>query len=52
MIFAEAIDRLVRAGKSPLIWQSMQLTGATAGNVERQRVYHRTRLGYATDPEQ
>jgi uncharacterized phosphosugar-binding protein len=46
MIFADAVERLESAGKSPLMWQSMQLTGAMVGNLERQRGYHRNRIGY------
>ena len=51
MIFAESVDRLVASGKLPLLWQSMQLTGATPSNIERQNAYHRTRLGYTLEPE-
>ncbi|MEA2585832.1 MAG: hypothetical protein QOF33_3917 [Thermomicrobiales bacterium] len=46
MILAEAIDRLGKAGKTPLMWESMQLTGAMTGNLERRRAYHRTGKGF------
>jgi uncharacterized phosphosugar-binding protein len=51
MILAEAIDRLQQAGKTPLMWESMQLTGATAGNLERRAEYHRTGRGIVSETE-
>jgi uncharacterized phosphosugar-binding protein len=45
MIIAEAVDLLGKAGKTPLMWESMQLTGAMAGNLERRSAYLRTGSG-------
>lgn len=52
MIIAEAVARLQEKGKPPLMWQSMQMTGATAGNMQRLAGYQRTRLGYVTETDQ
>jgi uncharacterized phosphosugar-binding protein len=49
MIVAEAVARLVAAGKPPLLWQSMQVTGATARNTALLGTYHSTHIGYQAD---
>jgi uncharacterized phosphosugar-binding protein len=51
MILAEAVARLIAAGKTPLLWQSMQMTGATARNTALLSAYHRSRIGYRTGPD-
>jgi hypothetical protein len=43
------VARLVAAGKTPLLWQSMQVTGATARNTALLGAYHSTHIGYQTD---
>jgi uncharacterized phosphosugar-binding protein len=52
MIIAEAIERLVAAGKPPLLWQSMQVTGANARNMALLSNYHLTHLGYEAVPDE
>ncbi|HEY7036717.1 MAG TPA: hypothetical protein VH482_35645 [Thermomicrobiales bacterium] len=49
MIVAEAVARLAAAGQPPLLWQSMQVTGATARNTALLAAYHSTHVGYQTD---
>jgi len=51
MILPEAVDRLEAVGKTPSMWQSMQMPGATAGNLARLGAYRRTHIGYATGSE-
>jgi hypothetical protein len=46
MIFASAADRLIAAGAPPLMWQAIQLAGATEYNHENLRRYRETGLGY------
>jgi hypothetical protein len=46
---AEAVARLAAAGQPPLLWQSMQVTGATARNTALLAAYHSTHVGYQTD---
>src|SRR5215204_1016603 len=45
MILSEAVDLLGKAEKTPLMWESMQLTGAMVGSLERRSAYHRTGSG-------
>jgi len=51
MIVAEAVARLVAAGKPPLLWQSMQVTGAHTRNKDLLSTYHSTHIGYEAVPE-
>lgn len=46
MIVAEAVARLVAAGTPPLLWQSMQVTGATVRNNALLNAYHSNHIGY------
>jgi uncharacterized phosphosugar-binding protein len=49
MILAEATDRLIKLGKPPLFWQSMQIPGATPRNLALLDQYRRSRIGYLSD---
>jgi uncharacterized phosphosugar-binding protein len=49
MVVAEAVARLAATGKTPLLWQSMQVTGATARNDALLATYHATHVGYRID---
>lgn len=46
MIFARATELLCERGTPPLIWDSMQMPGVHAENLERFAGYRATRLGY------
>jgi uncharacterized phosphosugar-binding protein len=46
MIFAEAIERLLGEGKTPLIWQSMLVPGAQDRNERLRSAYRAGRIGY------
>lgn len=52
MVIAEAVARLVAVGKTPLLWQSMQVTGATARNTALLDAYHSSHIGYQTDGDE
>jgi uncharacterized phosphosugar-binding protein len=47
LIMAEALALLNERGTPPLMWESMQITGAMTGNLERLGAYRRTGLGIA-----
>jgi uncharacterized phosphosugar-binding protein len=51
MILAEALELLKERGKPPLMWESMQITGAMTGNLERLGQYRRTGAGYSSGTE-
>lgn len=50
MILAEALSLLTERGTPPLMWESMQITGAMTGNLERLGQYRRTGTGVSNGP--
>ena len=48
MIFAEATELLCQRGTPPLIWESMQMPGVHAGNLERFAEYRSSRNGVSS----
>jgi uncharacterized phosphosugar-binding protein len=46
MVFAAAAERMITAGKPPLVYQAVQLLGAADRNVHAQAEVTRTGLGY------
>lgn len=52
MIFAEVTELLCERGTPPLIWDSMQMPGVHAANLERLAGYRRTRNGVTTGSSQ
>jgi uncharacterized phosphosugar-binding protein len=51
MIFAGATELLCERGAPPLIWDSMQMPGVHAANLERYAGYRHSRVGVATGSE-
>ena len=49
MIFAEATEILCQRGTPPLIWDSMQMPGVHAANLERFASYRQSRNGVASE---
>ncbi len=48
MIFARATELLCERGTPPLIWDSMQMPGVHAENLDRFAAYRSSRIGYTT----
>jgi hypothetical protein len=46
MVFAATAERMITAGKPPLVYQAVQLPGAADRNVLAQAEMTRTGLGY------
>jgi uncharacterized phosphosugar-binding protein len=52
LVFAEAVDRLLAAGRVPLVYQSNLQDGAPGANAARLDAYTRTRMGTVTADRQ
>ena len=51
LVFADAVDRLLAAGKVPLAYQSNLQEGAPEANAARLDAYTRTRMGYVASDD-